>query len=192
MPLAGVDKETLILGVSLLTSLQPYGYSSAILDLHAKPDGFGVVTDHCFPSRYWHRVEAAGMGSIADLNFVSLSPSDPDFITDCYAKRVIKNATLAGVKKETLVLGISVSAYPRAQGYSTAILDYHADPKGDGVIKLSGGNIYFNSQKRATDKLLLAERFGLHGIYLGAGFFFFQDLLPWDKRSLFYALARRA
>ncbi|KAF4730450.1 hypothetical protein FOZ63_016997 [Perkinsus olseni] len=46
MPLAGVDKETLILGVSLLTSLQPYGYSSAILDLHAKPDGFGVVTDH--------------------------------------------------------------------------------------------------------------------------------------------------
>ncbi|KAF4730451.1 hypothetical protein FOZ62_018597, partial [Perkinsus olseni] len=97
-----------------------------------------MVSGLSFPSRYWHRVEAAGMGSIADLNFVSLSPSDPDFITDCYAKRVIKNATLAGVKKETLVLGISVSAYPRAQGYSTAILDYHADPKGDGVIKLSG------------------------------------------------------
>ncbi|KAF4650093.1 hypothetical protein FOL46_001210, partial [Perkinsus olseni] len=44
------------------------------------------------------RVEAAALGNIADLNFVDLAPSDPDFITDCYAKRAIKNATLAGVK----------------------------------------------------------------------------------------------
>ncbi|KAF4721651.1 hypothetical protein FOZ63_010490, partial [Perkinsus olseni] len=97
-----------------------------------------LVSGFSFASIRSQRVEAAALGSIADLNFVDLAPSDPDFITDCYAKRAINNATLAGVKKETIVLGISVSAYPRVQGYSTAILDYHADPKGDGVIKLSG------------------------------------------------------
>ncbi|KAF4683177.1 hypothetical protein FOZ60_009530 [Perkinsus olseni] len=151
-----------------------------------------MVSALSFLSRDWHRVEDAAFGRIADLNFVYLTPYGPDFITDLYAEEVIKNATLAGVKKETLVLGIALQGNPPVEGYSTAILDYHGDPKGDGVVKTKDGDVYFNSQKRATDKLLLAERFGLHGVYLRDGYFYVQDLLPWDKRSLFYALAQEA
>ncbi|EER14926.1 hypothetical protein Pmar_PMAR027085, partial [Perkinsus marinus ATCC 50983] len=52
-------------------------------------------------------------------------------------------------------------------GYSNAIYDFGADPRGNGSFFLAEGEAYyFFSQTRAIEKVALAKKYGLHGIGL--------------------------
>ncbi|KAF4688558.1 hypothetical protein FOZ60_002615 [Perkinsus olseni] len=160
------------------------------LNLHS---AFSFSTDD------WHRVNNSGLAKIADTNFVTIWPVDDDsgpvFNTDGYAHESLHNATLAGADPSSLVLTIpllAVATYDSGTiGYSNAIYDFGGDPKGDGSIFLSSGiGAYFFSQPRATEKVTLAKNYGIYGIALEAGISgLMEDLFPWDKDSLFYALA---
>ncbi|KAF4682593.1 hypothetical protein FOZ60_010388 [Perkinsus olseni] len=152
-----------------------------------------MVSGLRFSSEKWYRVRDAGLGGVADLNFAYLYSDTPEFITNRFARQVVRNATLAGVDKTTLILGVSLLSSLNMHGYSSVILDLHGKPDGPGWVRLAHGTlVYYNSQKKARDKLLYAKRDGLHGIYLEGGNLWFQDLLPWDVRSLCYALSKLA
>ncbi|KAF4672200.1 hypothetical protein FOL47_000783 [Perkinsus chesapeaki] len=151
----------------------------------------------------WQVLDASGLARIADLSIVMLWPSCdqvPVFNTDDHAKEAIKNATSAGAKLEGLILQVPLSAiatpsrkkYPPSEGFSHMVYDLGADPKGNGSVildKTIQGGYYFFSQTRLVDKIALARQYKLRGIMLEGGSASTQDLFPWDKSSLFYAMA---
>ncbi|KAF4672204.1 hypothetical protein FOL47_000787 [Perkinsus chesapeaki] len=151
----------------------------------------------------WQVVNNSGLARIADLNFVALRPryddQTPVFNTDTYAKKAIKNATIAGAKPGSIILQVPLLAratyFSSDTGYSLMVYDYNADPKGNGSVifnKTTQGGYYFFSQTRLVDKIALARQYKLRGIMLEGGGGLSQDLFPWDKSSLLYALLSRA
>ncbi|KAF4674536.1 hypothetical protein FOL47_009062 [Perkinsus chesapeaki] len=151
-----------------------------------------------FATPYWQEVNGSGLAKAADINFVVLFPYRDNessvFNTDNFAKKTIHEAGLAGAKPEGIVLQVPVQAGREAAGYSEMIYDYGADPMGNGSVKIdpsASATLYFFSQRRAIDKIALGNKSHLHGIALEGGTVFAQDLYPWDKASLCYALASK-
>ncbi|KAF4690951.1 hypothetical protein FOZ62_023149 [Perkinsus olseni] len=150
----------------------------------------------------WAEVFKHELGGLADINFLSLDIRNdtdiPVFNTDLYAEEILLNATKAGMSPDKVVLSIPLASHgsiPRlgSFGYSSAILDYGADPEGDGAVAADSAHksfYYFFSQKRGIDKIHLARDRGLHGISVeGDRGRKYTDLIPWSPRSLTRALA---
>ncbi|KAF4688282.1 hypothetical protein FOZ60_002935 [Perkinsus olseni] len=153
----------------------------------------------------WDDIFRRELGGLADINFLSLDIRNdtdiPVFNTDLYAEEILENATNAGMAPDKIVLSVPLAAHgsiPRlgSYGYSSAVLDYRADPEGDGVARVFSifpeekNFYYFFSQKRGIDKIHLAGDRGLHGISVeGDRRRKYTDLTPWFPRSLTHALA---
>ncbi|KAF4684204.1 hypothetical protein FOZ60_008120 [Perkinsus olseni] len=174
-----------------------------VLDITKK---LGLETALRFMADEWQIVKKEGLGTIADTYFSILWPScdksSPPFNSNQFAKKVITNATQAGVHPNTFVLEIPLFVPFRVcnvggYGYSEAVYDAGADPRGNGSLLYFYGYhmdppLYFFSQPRAVEKVDLADKSGLHGIMLQGDDISAQDLYPWDKGSLLYALAKKS
>ncbi|EER03140.1 hypothetical protein Pmar_PMAR018395, partial [Perkinsus marinus ATCC 50983] len=117
-----------------------------------------------------------------------------NFNTDRFAEDLIKNAVKVGLNPNKLILVVPLLARSDSEssdiGYSNAIYDLGADPRGNGSAFLNGTGYFFFSQTRAIEKVALAKKYGLHGIGLEGGESFeSEDLYPWDANSLFHAIA---
>ncbi|KAF4680801.1 hypothetical protein FOZ60_012978 [Perkinsus olseni] len=161
----------------------------------------GKVSATWFRSDMWHDVKRSGLGGTADINFVTIHPTGDDdialFNTEQFAEEVIRNATLAGVDPNTLVLTVPLVALPvdgcPAYGYSQAILDFQSDPRGKGFFKsFDGIDYHFYSAARATSTARLAKKHGLHGIAVDSDspFSNVADLDPLNPASLSHALVQ--
>ncbi|KAF4716037.1 hypothetical protein FOZ63_033667 [Perkinsus olseni] len=155
-----------------------------------------------FKGSSWAEIFKHELGSLADINFLSLDiRNDTDiavFNTDRYAEAVLLNASWAGMAPDKIILSIPLAAYgsiPRlgSYGYRAIVLDHGADPEGDGVVPGNSEQTnfyYFFSQKRGIDKIHLARDRGLHGISVESDRRrTYVDLKPWSPRSLTHALA---
>ncbi|KAF4751696.1 hypothetical protein FOZ62_030122 [Perkinsus olseni] len=171
------------------------------IDLLQTVKELGKVSAIWFRSDMWHDVKRSGLGGTADINFVTIHPTGDDdialFNTEQFAEEIIKNATLAGVDSNSLVLTVPLVALPvdgcPAYGYSQAILDFQSDPRGKGFFKsFDGIDYHFYSPARATNTARLAKKHGLHGIAVDSDSPFSKvaDLDPLNPASLSHTLVQ--
>ncbi|KAF4688279.1 hypothetical protein FOZ60_002932 [Perkinsus olseni] len=176
-----------------------FGSLKALLKTIRKLDMISAIW---LKPRHWAEIFKHELGGLADINFLSLDIRDdtdiPVFNTDLYAEEILLNATKAGMAPDEIVLSVPLASHgsiPRlgSFGYSSAILDYGADPEGDGVVAADAEQksfYHFLSQKRGIDKIHLARDRGLHGISVESDRRRkHTDLIPWSPRSLTRALA---
>ncbi|KAF4657147.1 hypothetical protein FOL47_008570 [Perkinsus chesapeaki] len=154
--------------------------------------------------QYWpgfeETVKKSGLGAIADYTVIYLSPYfgkslAKTFNTNAFAIRKIRTAMNAGANARNIILRIPLIAradYATSDvGYASVLLDMHADPKGNGSrLYPPAGAYYFFSQPRAVEKVDLVRKMSLGGIMIDPAYSLCTDMYPWDKRSIFHALAQ--
>ncbi|KAF4705717.1 hypothetical protein FOZ62_031330 [Perkinsus olseni] len=165
----------------------------------------GLETALRFSTDDWQIMKKEGLGAVADSYFgfpwPSCNESKPPFNSIPFAEEVITNAIQAGVHPSMFVFEIPLFVPTgvcdvQDYGYSSAVYDDGADPRGNGSILYSDGRPlnppeYFFSQPRAVEKVDLADEWGLNGIMLKGGDGWTEDLYPWNKDSLLHALAKK-
>ncbi|EER02792.1 hypothetical protein Pmar_PMAR022218 [Perkinsus marinus ATCC 50983] len=121
-----------------------------------------------FSTLHWQELKRTGLGKIVDSASVIPWPSFQKesietFNTDRFAQDMIKDVVEAGVDLNKLILTIPLLAratYSSSdRGYSSAIYELGADPRGNGSVVFSDGSgCYFFSQTRAIEKVALAKK----------------------------------
>ncbi|KAF4681572.1 hypothetical protein FOZ60_011939 [Perkinsus olseni] len=187
----------------------PQGYEEVGHGDRTKAEILLILSSSKSPFRFstdeWQIMKKEGLGAVADTYFgfpwPSCNESKPPFNSIPFAEEVITNAIQAGVHPSMFVFEIPLFVPTgvcdvQDYGYSSAVYDDGADPRGNGSILYSDGRPlnppeYFFSQPRAVEKVDLADEWGLNGIMLKGGGGWTEDLYPWDKDSLLHALAKK-